>query len=329
MTRLLSRLALLVLFGTETAATCTASGDTCEGALVLSSEAGEDDDVGLLHLKTSSLHASNRSNTSGEKRIARIIWQTWHDDDLPTKYSETAKKVQTANPTFEYRLVTDEEGAIFMDKYYPGNVTEAYRALLKTGLGAARADLLRYALLYKYGGVYIDLDASCTGLETYIQAGDSAILSHEDWWASRWVQWAMVFEKHHPVLRKAMEIAVERLHTGVPTTITTMHEAVVYTTGPVAFSAAVKSFDEPFFNGHVDAVFHGYWGLRTLGKRMQLRPCDEAGCGTARTGGFAKVSYTPMCTEHATTWADPKKYDKLPLPASRKLVVFDVATVSR
>merc|ERR1711937_238131 len=102
-----------------------------------------------------------------------------------------------------------------------------------------------------------------------------------------------------------------------------MHEAVVWTTGPVAFSEALRQFDEKFFNNEVDEAWHDGFGVRAVGERVQLRSCDLAACSSDRNGKFAKVGFKPICSEHAYEFKDPKKYDTVPLPANRMLIEVD------
>jgi hypothetical protein len=71
------------------------------------------------------------------------------------------------------------EAALFMNTYFPGKVAEAFHSI-SPAFGAARADLLRYCLLYIFGGVYLDLDSSIEcPLDDWICDDDTAVLSYE------------------------------------------------------------------------------------------------------------------------------------------------------
>jgi hypothetical protein len=75
--------------------------------------------------------------------------------------------------------VDDDEADMFIDKYFPGKVARAFHSI-NPEFGAARADLLRYCLLYIFGGVYLDLDSSLNcPLDDWICEDDVAILSYE------------------------------------------------------------------------------------------------------------------------------------------------------
>lgn len=54
---------------------------------------------------------------------------------------------------YTVRIYDDDEGQLFVGKYFRAVVTKRLRQLT----GAHKADLLRYCLLYVYGGVYMDI----------------------------------------------------------------------------------------------------------------------------------------------------------------------------
>lgn len=86
--------------------------------------------------------------------IPKIIHQTWKNNVVPKKWRNYAQKVQDLNPDWEYRLWTDDGNEQFVEEHFPD--------FLETFLGFSknimRADVIQYLLMYKYGGVYLDLD---------------------------------------------------------------------------------------------------------------------------------------------------------------------------
>ncbi|KAK9893600.1 glycosyltransferase family 32 protein [Cystobasidium minutum MCA 4210] len=99
--------------------------------------------------------SSNTSNTIIEK-VPRIIHQTWKSSSLPSKWNTLSKTCQSMHKDFEYKLWTDESSLAFIKEHYPW--------FLPTYLGyqfnIQRADAIRYFVLHKYGGVYLDLDVA-------------------------------------------------------------------------------------------------------------------------------------------------------------------------
>jgi mannosyltransferase OCH1-like enzyme len=86
--------------------------------------------------------------------IPPIIHQTWKTKEAPAKWKAYVQKVQDLNPGWEYRLWSDEENDAFVKKEFP-DFYATYQGFAKNIM---RADVIRYLLMYKIGGVYLDLD---------------------------------------------------------------------------------------------------------------------------------------------------------------------------
>ena len=86
------------------------------------------------------------------------IYQTWHTKNLPTKMGENVKNLIKKNPEFEYHLYDDYECRDFIKKNFDKDVLNAFDSLIP---GAYKADLWRYCILYKNGGVYLDIKFKC------------------------------------------------------------------------------------------------------------------------------------------------------------------------
>ena len=82
------------------------------------------------------------------------IYQTWHTKDLPPKMRECVNKLKKANPEFEHHLYDDNDCREFIRINFDSNVLNAFDRLIS---GAYKADLWRYCVLYKNGGIYLDI----------------------------------------------------------------------------------------------------------------------------------------------------------------------------
>jgi mannosyltransferase OCH1-like enzyme len=91
-------------------------------------------------------------------KIPLNIFQTWHTTDLPAKMKESVESLKLNNPEFNHYLYDDNDCREFIKKYYKLDTLEAYDALIP---GAYKADLWRYCVLYKLGGVYLDVKYQC------------------------------------------------------------------------------------------------------------------------------------------------------------------------
>jgi mannosyltransferase OCH1-like enzyme len=88
----------------------------------------------------------------GEYRIPPIIHQIWLGSSFPTKYRSWQKTWQKI-PGFKYHLWTEEDIYTF-----PLKNRELYDKATNWG---ERSDIVRYEILYRYGGLYVDTDFVC------------------------------------------------------------------------------------------------------------------------------------------------------------------------
>ncbi|ORY24854.1 hypothetical protein BCR33DRAFT_856537 [Rhizoclosmatium globosum] len=102
-----------------------------------------------------SIHIENFK--PGNRRIPKLIHQSWKTKDVPSKYLNWTLSWQTLNPEYEYRLWTDQENRDLVRLHYPWFL-ETFDAFPDPIM---RADASRVFYMHKYGGVYADLDFEC------------------------------------------------------------------------------------------------------------------------------------------------------------------------
>lgn len=98
-----------------------------------------------------------RSNTSNGKIVNNVplkIFLTWETKKLPINMANNITLLQKMNPEFDIYLYDDQDRIDFLKNNFKQDVLDAYNSLIP---GSYRADLWRYAIIYKYGGVYIDI----------------------------------------------------------------------------------------------------------------------------------------------------------------------------
>ena len=112
-------------------------------------------------------------NKRGE--IPHIIHQTWMTSRLPTRYAPWVTSWLKKNPTWQYWLWTDDDARHLVERYY-----KQYLAMYNGyPRNINRADVMRYFVLDKYGGVYADIDMECLRPLDDIISNHSCILSEE------------------------------------------------------------------------------------------------------------------------------------------------------
>jgi len=87
-------------------------------------------------------------------KIPKIIHQTWKTKKIPLKWRKYQKKVKKLHPDWEYRFWTDEE----IDSFVKSNFPDFYDIFNKFSRHIMRIDVIRYLIMYKLGGLYLDLD---------------------------------------------------------------------------------------------------------------------------------------------------------------------------
>ena len=98
-------------------------------------------------------HDKNSIDTH-ESTIPKIIHQTWDTEHIPQIFHKWMVTWHKHNPDWKYWFWTLDEVRQFVTKEYPYflKIYDLYTADI------FRSDVLRYLILYKYGGMYMDLD---------------------------------------------------------------------------------------------------------------------------------------------------------------------------
>lgn len=106
-------------------------------------------------------------DTNPEKKNAHLknaviplhIYQTWHTKSLPPKMKECVDSVKRDNPEFSHHLFDDRDCRNYIKANFDADVLDAYDKIIPS---AYKADLWRYCVLYKEGGIYMDIKFKCS-----------------------------------------------------------------------------------------------------------------------------------------------------------------------
>lgn len=78
---------------------------------------------------------------------------------LTSEFINNIHNLKKKNPDYCYRLISNKEAECFIEKYYGSAILNYWNRIDNTYL-AAKADFLRYLLLYALGGIYVDLKST-------------------------------------------------------------------------------------------------------------------------------------------------------------------------
>jgi mannosyltransferase OCH1-like enzyme len=171
--------------------------------------------------------------------IEKNIFQSWYTKDPDPRLKKKIINFRRMNPLYKYYLYDDKEMDEFVNKYYEGEIADCYN---KLNIIVAKVDFWRYLILYKYGGVYLDMDSSINkNLDNLIKEDDQAIITAESNF-DYYVQWALIFSKEHPILKKTIDLIVENIKNNrYPNDIHSM-------TGPTVYTKAIDYVNKNLFN---------------------------------------------------------------------------------
>lgn len=178
-------------------------------------------------------------------KIPKIIHQTFRSDDLPIELKKSVENLKSMNPDFEYRFYNDDDCFNFIKENYDKEILHLYEKI-NPKYGSARADFFRYLLMYKIGGVYLDIKSSVSKpLNELILPTDEYILTHwegRDWsdelnyYFGEFQNWHIICSPNHPFLEKTIENVKENIrnYKGEKGKF-----SVLNLTGPIAYSKSI------------------------------------------------------------------------------------------
>ncbi|TYC61735.1 hypothetical protein FMN50_05560 [Rhodobacterales bacterium] len=168
--------------------------------------------------------------------IPKTIWQTFRSDKTPPAAQPCMQSWRSVPRGWNYRFSNDEEIEIFIRDHFS---REEYNLFRQMPLGVMKADFWRYAVLFRYGGVYADIDTMCRiSPDVWCRKNAGLVIGVEDT-QDYFCQWVFASEPGHPVLRLALDLIMDRAETDLRID---HPDYVHYRTGPALWTDAVRGF---------------------------------------------------------------------------------------
>lgn len=166
----------------------------------------------------------------------KVIYQTWYTKKLSYGIQSTIDNMMEMNPNYEHRLFDDNDMTEFIEATYSQRVLNCFN---KLAIGASKADLWRYLVLFRYGGIYIDMDSMIiANLDSLIRDDSCSIISRERN-HGLFVQWCLFFMPESPILRECIVKCLNNIESKKLLDITEL-------TGPKLYSSVIQEFyDDP------------------------------------------------------------------------------------
>jgi len=86
------------------------------------------------------------------------LYQTWVTRRLPKHMHRCVRQLQEDNPEFAYHFFDDRQCRQYLGRYFGERHRDIYDRLIP---GAYKADFWRYCVLYREGGIYLDIKYQC------------------------------------------------------------------------------------------------------------------------------------------------------------------------
>lgn len=190
--------------------------------------------------------------------IPKVIHQVYFSNKpLPAELAENSIRLKNLNPDWDYRLFDDRDMERFVWDNYGNDVREAYK-LINPTYGAALADFFRYLLMFKKGGVYLDIKSSATRPFNEVLHPDDMFLISQ-WKNERsdrfagwglhdeistvpggeYQQWYIACAPNHPFLKAVIENIIRNIHVYNRGLHGTGQYGVLRVTGPIAYTLAI------------------------------------------------------------------------------------------
>lgn len=192
--------------------------------------------------------------------IPKIIHQIYlqGESQIPDNIKVSINDLRSKNPDWEYRLYDEPLILDYLHKNYSDEILQLYLSV-DARYSAARSDFFRYLLIYKEGGVYLDLKSSCSlPFDSILHEEDEFIIcgweneigqKYEGYGKNKhlkylkhgeYQQWNIIAKKESPYLKAVIEEVSFRIQHYSPLKYHVGRKGVLNTTGPVPYSIAIE-----------------------------------------------------------------------------------------
>ena len=206
-------------------------------------------------------------------KIPFIVHQTFYTTKLPPQILKIIQDNKNINPKFKFIFYDDDDCSNFIKTYFNERIYNAYN-MLNNCYGAMKADFFRYCVLYKIGGVYLDIKSKINiPLGLIIKEDDSCILDiprdNLEPWRKRnptYEQWLLIFEPNHPYLNEMIEQMVTNIENKyepkIPGyAILNSKQKILQLTGPDGLTRAINKCNKNNVIKHRNIDYNKYFTL--------------------------------------------------------------------
>lgn len=181
--------------------------------------------------------------------IPKIIHQIWLQgyDNIPSVLVQYNKECHRINDDFEHVFWDEAKITTFLGSHYDQSHVDLFNYFV---IPAQKADFARYAILYHYGGIYLDMDMKC-------KKNLCSLLHHELFFTAdpfpdffgKYLIGIIGAHPYHPVFSYAITKIFERKH---------LSDDVLKSTGTSLFYDSVQDFTRHNPNHNIGLIDRKY-----------------------------------------------------------------------
>lgn len=196
--------------------------------------------------------------------------------DLSDEFRQNLQQLADANPQWQQRIFSDEEAERFVAEHYEARHLEAL-GRIDPAYGPARSDLMRYLIMYRLGGVYLDTKSGLDRpLDEIVRDDDQFIVSqwqngpggkHENVGfhpelahvpQGEYQNWVIVTCPGHPFLAAVIDTVLQNIERYSVRCFGTGKNGVLRVTGPIAYTLAIHALLDRFPHRRVVCIEAGF-----------------------------------------------------------------------
>ena len=217
-------------------------------------------------------------------KIPRIVHQTFATSKLPPNIVSVIKHNKKICPNCKFIFYDDEQCDIFIKNNFDEKIYNAYKNI-NDCYGAMKADFFRYCVLYKIGGIYLDIKSIIKyPLFKIIKKDDVCLLDYPrtnlEFWRNNsptYEQWLLIFAPNHPYLLEMINTIVEYINIKYEPSIPnlsslTTKQKILHVTGPDAFTKCINNYIQTS-NGvklHRNIDYNKYFNINTFSNYVSM-----------------------------------------------------------
>jgi mannosyltransferase OCH1-like enzyme len=152
---------------------------------------------------------TERSNGATYKQnIPFIIHQTYYTKQLDSDIYQTCLTIKNMNPEYNYAFYDDNDCRAYISQHYSPDYLKAYDMVIP---GAYKADVFRYLVLYREGGIYMDCKSSTmVPLRDFIPR-NATFAVFRDRPDGALLNSFMACTPHHPILKIVIDMTIDNI----------------------------------------------------------------------------------------------------------------------